>query len=117
MFFMKSAFENWLKIEAKKQNLSIAELSRKAKLGPNTLNNIFRGQAKAGVKVCKAIAEVLEMDLEIVYQMAGKLPPVSSDQMTGEDELILTYRQLDEAGQKEALAVVKALREAKAKYD
>lgn len=117
MMLPMEKFKNWLTKTANDRGLTLADVSRKANLGPSTLRNIFEGLRKAGPDVCNSLAEVLDIDPVIVYRRAGILPLTPDDESaTGEDELIFIYRQLDEAGQREALAVIKALREAKTEY-
>lgn len=108
------SFETWLTKTANDRGLTLVDVSREANLGPSTLRNIFKGLRKAGPDVCDSLAKVLDIDPVIVYRRAGILPlDPGGESAIGEDELVFIYRQLDEAGQREALAVIRALREAK----
>jgi len=69
----------------------------------------------AGPEVCVAMARALDVPPETVFRAAGLLPP-SRDPGEDEEELLYHYRDLDEGGQREARAVIRALRETRASY-
>ena len=92
-----------------------ADLARKAHIPDATLSRILSQSRQAGPDVCKALARALDQPPEKIFRLAGLLPP-SRDPGEDEEELLHHYRDLDEMGQREARAVIRALRESRASW-
>jgi len=92
-----------------------ADLAKKAHIRDATLSRILSESRQAGPDVCNALAKALDEPPEKLFRLAGILPP-SRDPGEDEEELLHHYRELDEAGQREARAVIRALRDARSTY-
>ena len=68
-------FGPWLLEELKKRNMTQSELARLAGLGSGTISNIMNGQKKVGQDTALAIANVLRLPPDLVFEKAGILPP------------------------------------------
>lgn len=100
----------WLVNELEIRGWSQRELARRAGISQTTVSQVIAYQRQPTWDFCAKIARVLDEPLERVFRMAGLLPSLPADKEM-ERELLGHFRHLDGSGKKEAIAVVKALRE------
>jgi len=108
-------FAAWLEHELKNRDWRPIDLARKSKQYPATINRVLNGERNAGPDTCLAIARALDIPPELIFRLAGLLPPCQ-DPGENEETLLHHYRLLDEAGQREARALVNLLRETHASW-
>ena len=112
---MVTDLPNWLERQIKCRGWRPADLAKAAGQYPATINRVLNRERQAGPDVCNALARALDEPPEKIFRLAGLLPP-SRDPGEDEEELLYHYRDLDEVGQREARAVIRALRETRASW-
>lgn len=75
---------DWLLEKLEERGWSQSELARRAGIGNATLSRIISGARQAGPDVSTAIARVLGERPEMVYRLAGLLPPGPSDEQSAQ---------------------------------
>lgn len=86
-------FNIWLQQEMNKREWSISDLARQAGVSRGSIANILRGDRKAGVEICEAIAYAFKVSPEIIYRRAGLLPPLPN-QDESREELVHLYNSM-----------------------
>lgn len=109
-------FITWLNIELNKRNWRLSDLARAANLDTGSVSRILSGTRRPGPEVCLAIARALQLPPETIFRQAGLLPPKPEEAMA-EDQLLHLYRHLDARGQREALSILKALKDAQDEHN
>ncbi len=109
-------FGEWLEEQLRKRSWKAADLARAARVRDSTLSRILNGTRRPSPEVCRAIAQALDVSPILVFRQAKWLPAKAEPGLT-EDELLHHYRQLDDMGQREALAIVKVLKEIRSSDD
>lgn len=86
-------FREWLEMQLKKRDWQPADLARRAGLGNSTITRILNDTRRAGPEVCVAIARALGERPEMVFRLAGLLPP-EPQPAQDEDNLLDAFRRL-----------------------
>ena len=106
---------NYIETELRRRGWRPADLARHARITDASLSRILNESRRAGPDICRAIARALNEPPEKIFRLAGLLPP-ARDPGDDEEELLYHYRDLDEVGQREARAVIRALRETRVSW-
>lgn len=69
------SFITWLEAELLERDWRLADLARKANLDSGSISRILSGTRKPGPEVCVAIARALNYPPEVIFRLAGLLPP------------------------------------------
>lgn len=97
-------FGRWVFELAEKKGISQAELARRMRYSPATVNGVIMGKSAPGSEFCKRLAVVLEVPEEVVLRMAGKMRQVTVEQATV-DELRDILNQLTPEQRQELLEI------------
>jgi len=74
---MDDKFATWLVGELEDRNWSMSELGRRAKLSHSTISNLISGARGRGEHSCRSVAEAFGVSPEMVFRLAGLLPPTA----------------------------------------
>ena len=80
-----SDFSEWLQNVLKEKELIQADLVRLSGLSPSQVSKIINLHSPPGDKAIQAISKALQLDANIVYRAAGKIPKVTIKQATMEE--------------------------------
>lgn len=109
------AFKDWLLEEAKKADLSFAEIARRGSFSHARISQIMNESSNPGLKLCRDLARALRIPPEIVFRQAGLLPPQpESTEQT--EKLLFYFDQLSPDHQRTLLIQTRALAETKEPY-
>lgn len=72
---MANNFVNWLEEHLISKGWTRAELARRANINQSSLSMIYSGQRNPGKDICESIARTLGEPPEVVFRVAGILPP------------------------------------------
>jgi transcriptional regulator with XRE-family HTH domain len=109
-------FSNWLNDELRERDWSQAGLSRATGLTTAAISKIMSGERGLGKKSANSIARAFKMSPEVVYRIAGLLPPKSDSTPTLEEANFL-LQQLDEDDQRTVIYLIRAIHDkGKKKY-
>ena len=97
-------FTPWLLKELKTRGWRPADLAHRAGLSTGSLSNILSGNRRAGIMICKAIAQALSEPPEKLFRLAGLLPPLPAAEDEPLYELIETFKHLKAETRQEVLA-------------
>ena len=100
------SFITWLEAELIKRDWRLADLARKANLDTGSISRILSGIRKPGPEVCVAIARALNYPPEVLFRLAGLLPPDPGVDPE-EKEVVHLFRQL---GAEQRKLVLEAMR-------
>lgn len=101
------SFITWLEAELIKRDWRLADLARKANLDTGSISRILSGTRKPGPEVCVAIARALNYPPEVLFRLAGLLPPDPGVDPE-EKEVLHLFRQLQAEQRKLALEALRA---------
>jgi transcriptional regulator with XRE-family HTH domain len=87
------SFSDWLERELAARDMRPADLARLANIGDATLSRILNGSRNAGPDACLSIAQALKMPPEIIFRLAGLLPPAPAE-TEDREELLYTWERL-----------------------
>jgi transcriptional regulator with XRE-family HTH domain len=100
------SFITWLEAELIERDWRLADLARKANLDTGSISRILSGTRKPGPEVCVAIARALNYPPEVIFRLAGLLPPDPGVDPE-EKEVVHLFRQL---GAEQRKLVLEAMR-------
>ena len=93
---MENNFGNWLLDELKLHKMNQSELARLAGLGSGTISNIMNGEKRVGPDTATAIAHVLRLPPDLVFEKAGILPPKPGNLSEEQQQVIHLVTQVDD---------------------
>lgn len=99
----------WINDELAKREWSQRELGRRAGVSNSTISKVAAGEIEATWDFCAAIGRALGERPEVIFRMAGLLPPSSGkvdDLSEDEAEWLEVYRSLSPDQRKTILGIV-----------
>lgn len=89
-----------------KQDITRADLARKANISQSVLSLIWSGSRQPGPEVCLAVARALRISPITVYQWADLLPPeIGMDKET--EEMMHLFEQMSEDDQETLIGMAR----------
>lgn len=99
-----NSFPGWLQTKMAENDMSQADLAKKAKVSRAAISNVLNGYRRPGPELCRAIAKALDLPAESVFREAGLLDDLPSrrelfDEIVEYRLTLLTDVQIDEVMQ------------------
>lgn len=104
-----SEFSEFLVFKMKSRHWRQADLARRSKLDTAVISNLVNERRGPGPDTCKAIAHAFGMPAEIVYRIAGILPPSEPGHSDYAEALSYRIMQLSPTAQKIIESVIETL--------
>jgi len=115
-YYQMETFATWLQQQLDERHLDPSEFARMARMPLPVLWRILNEQRGVGILSARRIARGLGLPEEVVLAKAG-LVSARSWQVTPDELVFLSeYRQLTEAEQSTARAIIRTLRESRSQY-
>ncbi len=113
-----NSFVEWLQEEMNRRNLNQSDLARLGHIKPGTIGNILRGERKAGLEACKAIAKAFDLDPVEVLRIAGHIPTkYETDKVMDEAFYQMGFLNIDDKNEVlEFIKMKKQIAERRAQY-
>ena len=102
-------FSEWLLEELERQDMTQAELSRRAGMSRGAISHMIIGRRKPETETCARIARALQLPLDLVMKKAGHLPATS--QIESENpylvEISMLFSNLSKTDQRQIVEIVR----------
>jgi len=105
LVLMADDLATWLSDQIKERGWSMREVARRAGVSHTTIIKVVDGQVVPDVSTARGIARAFGVPAETVLRKAGIL--TDGSQVSGETELLMYFRLLDEKDQRRVLSVVR----------